>query len=119
MVLEHDDTAWENFGDTGVGTLSHAWSGSPTFFLSTQVLGVDLGWPHAIDPKKVRIAPQSASLDWAEGTVPHPAGAVSVRWEVKGEQLWLDYQAPDGVAVEVEPQGRLGGLALWVNGKKR
>ena len=115
MILKHDDTAWENFGDEGIGTLSHAWSGSPTFFLSTQVLGVDLGWPHPMVADTIRIAPQAATIDWAEGVVPHPAGPVSVRWEVRENALWLWYQAPAGVPVVVAPQGRLAGLRLVVN----
>jgi hypothetical protein len=45
QILESDgtpaqnDTAWENFGDEGIGTLSHAWSGAPTYYLTTRVLG--------------------------------------------------------------------------------
>lgn len=118
MIHKHDDTAWENFDDVGVGTLSHAWSAAPTFLLSSEILGVNLGWPHPVQLEEVTIAPQSASLDWAEGTVPHPEGPIHVGWEVKGEQLFLTYSAPKNVKVTVSPRGRLSQLNLWVNGSR-
>lgn len=118
MIHKHDDTAWENFDDVGVGTLSHAWSAAPTYLLSSEILGVNLGWPHPVQSEEVTIAPQSASLDWAEGTVPHPKGPIFVAWEVKGEQLFLTYQVPKDVKVSVSPRGRLSRLNLWVNGKR-
>ncbi len=118
MIHKHDDTAWENFDDVGVGTLSHAWSAAPTFLLTSEILGVNLGWPHPVQLDEVTIAPQSASIDWAEGIVPHPAGPIQVAWEVKGEQLYLTYNAPKDVKVSVRPQGRLSQLNLWVNGRQ-
>ena len=118
MIHKHDDTAWENFDDVGVGTLSHAWSAAPTFLLSSEILGVNLGWPHPVQWDEVTIAPQSASIDWVEGTVPHPKGPIHVTWEVNGEQLFLTYNAPKDVKVTVSPRGRLSQLNLWVNGKR-
>ncbi|MEZ4774383.1 MAG: hypothetical protein R3D00_14455 [Bacteroidia bacterium] len=118
MVLKHDDTAWENFGDTGIGTLSHAWSAAPTFYLTTQVLGVDLGYPHATDDATVHISPQSETVEWAEGDVPHPKGIIHVEWRIQGPDLWLEYTAPQGVTCIVKPRGRLAEKTLWVNGEK-
>jgi hypothetical protein len=119
MILDGDDTAWENFGaEMGQGTRSHAWSGHPTYFLSTRVLGVNLMWPQGGSLDTVRIAPQAETIDWAEGTVPHPKGPIEVAWRIDGEWLRLDYQAPAGVAVEVAPQGRLAKLRLVVNGQE-
>lgn len=119
MVYKHDDTTWENFDDTGIGTLSHAWSAAPTYYLSTQILGVDLGWPHPSDPEKIVIAPQSATVNWAEGIVPHPSGPIRIKWEVRGNHLWLECEVPDGIDWEVSPKGRLAELELWVNGKRK
>ncbi|MDX2246647.1 MAG: alpha-L-rhamnosidase C-terminal domain-containing protein [Bacteroidia bacterium] len=118
MIYKHDDTAWENFGDTGIGTLSHAWSGAPTFYLTTQVLGVDLGYPHPYSPDTVLIAPQTETVEWAKGDVPHPKGKIHVEWRVVGNQLWLSYEAPEGVICRVKPQGRLGEKTLFVNGNR-
>lgn len=118
MVYKHDDTTWENFDDTGIGTLSHAWSAAPTYYLTTQVLGVNLGWPQPTNPDELIIAPQTASLSWAKGTVPHPRGTVHISWEIKGDQLWLECEVPEGVNWKVQPKGRLAELELWVNGEK-
>ncbi|MEZ4826265.1 MAG: trehalase family glycosidase [Bacteroidia bacterium] len=119
MIWKHDDTAWENFGDTGIGTLSHAWSGAPTFYLTTQVLGVDLGYPHPASRDTVWIAPQAETVDWAKGDVPHPRGMVHVEWQVRGDQLWLEYRAPEGLICQVKPNGRLAAKTLFVNGIRR
>ncbi len=122
MILKGDDTAWENFDDGtdggGQGTLSHAWSGGPTYYLSTRVLGVYLGYPDPVDYDKITIAPQAESIDWAEGTVPHPLGPVKVSWKVNGNKLLLNYELPERVECEVKPRGRLAEKELWVNGER-
>ena len=120
MIFKHNDTAWENFDDYGIGTLSHAWSGHPTYLLSTQVLGVNLEYPDAdAILEKITIAPQSERVSWAEGEVPHPKGLVKVSWKAVGDNLFVSVKTPPGLAFEVAPKGRLGRLALWVNGVKR
>ncbi len=109
------DTNFENFKAMeggGQGTLSHAWSGHATYFLSTEVLGVQMGFPQAYNPGKIVIAPQSETLSWAKGTVPHPLGLVTVEWQVKGDQLFLQYSAPKGADLVVKPRGRLSDLEL-------
>ncbi len=122
MIFKYDDTAWENFDDGtdggGQGTLSHAWSGGPTYYLSTRVLGVRLGYPDPVDYDKIVIAPQADNIEWAEGTVPHPKGLVKVSWKVDNDKLFLDYQLPESIECEVKPRGRLSELELWVNGKR-
>jgi alpha-L-rhamnosidase len=117
MVLAGADTTWEHFSDSD--SQCHAWSGSPTFYLSTQMLGVDLGWPVSSDPSRVRIAPASETVEWARGVVAHPAGPVRVAWRIEGERLIVDCDVPDQVRWSVEPQGRLANKQLWVNGRRR
>jgi len=112
MILQGDDTSWENFdirseGSGGQGTASHAWSGHPTFFLSTEVLGVKLGFNEPFSRDTLFIQPQSESLNWARGAVPHPAGKVSVDWKISGDILFMKILAPAGIPVIVEPKGRL------------
>lgn len=113
--VEWADTNFEDFRalDRGMGsTLSHAWSGHATYFLSSEILGVQMGFPQPLPANKIVIAPQSETINWAKGTVPHPLGLVSVEWEVKGDLLFLHYDAPPGVKVEVKPRGRLAKLQL-------
>jgi len=117
MIHQGNDTSWENFDiggekQGGQGTASHAWSAHPTFFLSTEVLGVQLGFTRDFDPGQVLIAPQSATLSWARGWVPHPAGMVWVEWKIRGERLDMQVQLPSGVDYRVEPRGRLAKLEL-------
>jgi len=121
MVLRGNDTSWENFSDhrdgVGQGTLSHAWSGHPTYYLSTKVLGVPLlnGFDERVGEEMI-IAPQSETLSFASGTVPRPEGLVKVNWHIAGDNLFVDVEAPAGLPWRVEPRGRLATYRLVVNG---
>jgi hypothetical protein len=86
-------TTWEYFSDNA--SLCHAWSTSPTHFLSTVVLGVTFPVPG--DIQQVRIAPRPCGLHFAEGVYPHPAGPIKVRWNRQGKHLQLNYTLPRGV----------------------
>ncbi len=112
MVYEANDLSWEDFNRNSHSTMSHAWSSSPTYYLSSQVLGVDLGFPDTVSPDTIYIQPQGETIQWAKGTVPHPLGDVEVNWKVEGNQLYLDYKAPPGIPVIVKPRGRLSRLHL-------
>lgn len=116
MLARPSGTIWEQCDPDK--SLVHAWSTAPNYYLSTRALGVRLGFPDATALDGVLIAPQSATLTWARGAVPHPRGLVKVEWRVVGERLELDYVAPRGVKVQVKPEGRLAKLELWVNGKR-
>lgn len=117
MIHQGDDTSWENFdiaGDErgGQGTASHAWSGHPTFFLSTEALGVKLGFSPGFDRNFIEISPQSETLTWARGSVPHPAGLVHVDWRIEGKRLVMKIVVPKGFEYEVKPKGRLAAYEL-------
>jgi hypothetical protein len=95
-------TVWEFMAD--FASKCHAWGASPTYYLSSQVLGVTQ--PEPGNPNRLRIAPNPGDLQWAAGTWPHPAGPVRVEWQVVGDKLLLDYAAPEGVEVEIGiPEG--------------
>lgn len=80
---------WQQFLDAGETTFAetwqveamtskcHAWAATPTFDLSTDVLGVS---PGADGFKQIRIAPQPGELLWARGRYPTPQGDVAVQW---------------------------------------
>jgi hypothetical protein len=114
MVLEANDLTWEDFNRDNHSTMSHAWSASPTYFLSSGALGVNMGFPLQLSPDTIYIFPQSETLQWARGTVPHPRGDVWVSWKIDGENLWLEYKAPVGVPVIVKPLGKLAKYKLLV-----
>jgi alpha-L-rhamnosidase len=116
MLADAEGTLWEHF-DRHSGTSSHAWSAAPTYYLSTQVLGVNLGYPEPSDGTDLVIAPRADSLSWARGTVPHPRGDIGVGWRIDGDLLRLSVSVPDGVGYRVEPLGRLANLRLELNGQ--
>lgn len=116
MLADPEGTLWEHF-ERQSGTSSHAWSAAPTYYLSTQVLGVNLGYPEAGDDAELLIAPSAESLSWARGTVPHPRGDIRVDWRIEADLLRLSLSVPDGVRYRVEPRGRLAALRLELNGR--
>ena len=117
MVLKYNNNVWENFSADGAqGTMSHAWSGSPTFYLTTQCLGIRLGFPEIMaDINDLYIMPQAETVNWAKGSVPHPHGTIYVEWRIKGNVMYLNYKVPEGLKVSVQPKGRLALLKLIVN----
>ena len=120
MVFDDNDCTWEDFGlRNGHGSKSHGWSGAPTWYMSTYVLGVQLGFPESTDLSHVTIAPQSETIEWAKGVVPHPTGPVSVDWKIQGDNLFLNYKATPKIRVIVAPKGRLAKKTLWVNGVRK
>jgi len=94
-------TCWEDF--LGGDSLCHAWSSAPTFYLSSQVLGVK--FPEPGNPDVVRIFGNPGSLEWARGVWPHPRGPIRVAWERRGDKYHVEFQCPDGVKVVTHPGG--------------
>jgi hypothetical protein len=86
-------------------SMAHGWSSGPTAWLTENVLGIR-------DPldgyKTVRIEPNLAGLDWAQGAVPTPHGVLSIRID-KDKGVTLDL--PQGVerafvVLPFDPQGK-------------
>ncbi len=105
-------TLWETLreGAQGRDSLCHGWSSGALAYLSERVLGVRSLKPG--DPSRMLVAPESETLDHAAGVVPHPAGPITVRWRIEDHDLKITVEKPDGVDIEIRPQGRLGALAV-------
>jgi len=104
MIDAGATTFWENWD--GTGSRCHAWSASPLYHISQQILGVmpmDIGW------RQVRIAPLPAGIEHASGQVPTPLGPIIVEWELAGEdQLAVRVDIPPEMDVEfVSPVGEI------------
>ncbi len=89
------------------GSWCHAWAASPAYYLSKHVLGVHISPDPQRDDVEIRV--QSGSLDWAEGTYPHPKGPIHIKWHMEnGMRVFDRMDAPDGVKIsvfeEVEPK---------------
>ncbi len=62
----------------------HAWSSSPNYELLATVCGIE---PDSPGFKTVRVAPHFGPLNRIEGTVPHPAGELTVRLQRDGDRV--------------------------------
>jgi alpha-L-rhamnosidase len=95
--IERGGTAFEEYWDarTGTGSRCHAWSATPTYDLTTWVLGVR---PAAPGYSCAEIAPHFGVLRHLEGRVPTPHGLIEVKLdrEKDGEIV-----IPDGVTALV------------------
>lgn len=81
-------------------SLCHAWSASPMYHLSKNILGIH--FPKAPDLSLAQIKINTKSVSWAEGKFPHPKGGViEVKWHTEGDKRVFDYvKAPEGVKIE-------------------
>ncbi len=113
LMMEHGAwTFWETLkgGLNGLGSLCHGWSCGPLITFSERILGVREYVPG--DPSQILVSPESDSLGWARGTVPHPRGLVHVSWRVDGTKLLLALELPKGVTPHIQIVGRLAQLEL-------
>jgi len=92
-------TWWEHFNAHELywSSLSHGWGGSPTWFLTTHVLGA-----HRTGVNTWSVKPSLSSVGFAEGTLPLADGILEVRWDRSDcAQIELDLVAPPATAGEV------------------
>ena len=76
-----------------------AWSASPGYYLSKNVLGIN--FPNAPDLSLLEIKISSSSVTWAEGSWPHPEGAIHVKWRTEDAGRIIEVQAPEEVRVSI------------------
>lgn len=81
-------------------SLCHGWASGPTAWMTEHILGVEVLEPGC---KKIRIRPNLADLQWAEGSFPTPHGVLHVRHERSPDgAIKTNYTAPDGVEVVID-----------------
>jgi alpha-L-rhamnosidase len=82
-------TFWEHWH--GKESQCHAWSATPTYDLSTEVLGVA-----PLEPgfRQFTVAPKPAGLDWARGVFPSVKGDIAISWERRRESFRLTVDVP-------------------------
>ena len=89
----HGDYCYEGFRHS----LCHGWSSGPAPWLTRYVLGVTPATPGFAE---VNFDPFLGDLDWAEGTVPTPRGAIRVRVEKNPDgTLKKEITLPEGCVV--------------------
>jgi hypothetical protein len=96
MLETGTETLWESFDPAA--SLCHAFSASAVYQLSANVLGVS---PSSPGFSRMRIAPQCADLDSAEGSYPTPRGHARVVWQRLGNKVSLTVDIPATCEAEV------------------
>ena len=88
-------TTWGEDADVfGTRSDCHAWGASPNIEFYRTVLGID---SDTVGFRRVRIEPHLGAIKEIGGTIPHPSGAVSVQYKVKGERIQASIELPEGV----------------------
>lgn len=118
MTKVGNDTFWENFIQAS-GTSCHAWSAAPTYFLTTEILGVRPTSPGYAD---YQVAPHPVDLTWAKGTVPTVNGDVNVDWKWSSSgptSFVIHLHNPEGEAAHVVLPEHNGSkpVSVSLNGK--
>ena len=72
----------------------HAWGASPNIEVFRTLLGVDSAAPGF---RRVLVQPHLGKLERAAGTIPHPAGEITVRFERKGNGLTGEIRLPEKI----------------------
>jgi alpha-L-rhamnosidase len=106
-------TWWEGFNAnlSYTGSLSHGWGGSPTWFLTTYVLGL-----HQTGPSTLEIRPAYQLLSTASGTIPLQSGNVTYSWNYAGCNVDMDIvMPPDAQGILYLPPENL--TAIVQNGR--
>jgi hypothetical protein len=94
-MLEEGNTFHESWQVTEMTSRCHAFSATPTWDLSTYVLGVSA---LADGYSRFKVCPHFAGLDWASGTVPTPAGMIQVDWQRNHGNLEITIVVPVGLS---------------------
>jgi hypothetical protein len=112
-ALIHRLELWRQLGDRGLKTTieapeparsdCHAWASHPLFHYFATILGIRPGSPGF---KSVEIAPQLGPLEWARGTMPHPAGDIIIDLNRGDGELHANVTLPSGLTGHFTHQGQ-------------
>lgn len=95
-----DGTTWEFWVDGGdAGSHCHAWSATPTYDLTTHILGVS---PAGAGFERVRVQPWFGPLRHLAGTVPTPRGPVHIDLDRGGDGPRGRVELPPGTSGDLE-----------------
>ncbi len=97
-MVEISPTLWESWQLTDITSTCHGFSASPTYFLSTLILGVS---PLGNGFKRFRIKIPDCDINWAKGAVPTPIGMISVEWKRTDQEIIAVIDVPEGLEGEV------------------
>lgn len=109
-------TWWEEWVQRPGSSECHAWSGAPTFDLSTNVLGVE-----PVDPgfSTFAVAPKTGTLSYAKGVYPTVKGDIRVSWTNNANAFSMDLTSPTATQMVVvlpvnkDSKVMVNGVAVW------
>jgi hypothetical protein len=92
-------TWWEEWVQRPGSSECHAWSGAPTFDLSTDVLGV-----RPLEPgfSTFAVVPQTGELNFARGVFPTVKGDIGVDWSKSAGSFTMTIKSPAQTRMEVD-----------------
>lgn len=97
MIESGSLTVWEAKAGTcafeGCGSLCHAFSCTPLYFMQTVLLGIQ---PLRPGFTEFEINPRSLDLEWCRGTIPTPHGLIEVAWQAMPDELAISIVVPPG-----------------------
>jgi hypothetical protein len=96
------------------GDYSHGWIASPTYQMSSKILGISPASPAF---GAILIKPELCDLKWAKGTVPTPHGRVEVSWKVENGKIMMDVTIPEGTKAQVEVPATGEGKEIMVTNR--
>ena len=114
QVMPDTQTVREMGADKG--DYSHGWIASPTYQMSSKILGVTPTSP-GFDTFAIR--PTLCDLPFARGVVPSPHGNIQVDWQRQPDQLTMKVTVPPGTRATLAlPVGapRADETRLWRQG---
>ncbi len=91
MVAGGETTFWETWQLNPITSKCHGWSSTPTYDLSTEVLGIT---PSAPGFAEIQVAPRPVDLSWAKGVYPTPHGNVEIDWYRRDDRLEVSLTTP-------------------------
>ena len=100
MIAKGSPTLWESLEPSA--SLCHGFSASPTWHLSSGVLGVT---PIAPGYARARFAPQLGDLSFAKGCIPTPFGNIDVSLERTDSGFDARLGVPEGLQLEAQGSG--------------
>jgi len=130
MLTKTDDRSWYNMIKVG-STISleawdnkykpnqdwnHAWGAAPANIIVRKLMGVE---PLQPGFSKVRIRPQTASLEWAKAVIPTVKGDIHIATENKSGEYRLTLTIPANMECEVLLPLLSKKYEVTVNGKKQ
>lgn len=98
MLAAGESTFRETWQLEPITSKCHAWSATPTFDLSTDILGIA---PLAPGFSRFLVAPQIADLTWARGVFPSPRGDIRVAWQKHARRFELSLDVPAQTVAKV------------------